>query len=375
MKILIAPDSFKGTLNASEIVELFLKEIKYPDITGIPMSDGGEGSLQAIFKAGKFQRINLRVSNPLFEDVDAYYLFDKKKETAYIELALASGLTLLQKLDVMSASTYGTGQLIADALQKGAKKIILFAGGSATNDAGTGIAAAIGVRFYDRYGEPVRPIAKNLMRILKIDRSHSLLAKYNAQIIVAVDVNNTFYGKNGAAYTYAAQKGAGNSQILFLDKALRHIANVFYWKYGIDVQQIKGSGAAGGLAGGLAAIFNTDIISATNLIFQVTDIEQKIKQADIIISGEGKIDRQTLNGKLLAKISELVKKHDKKLWAICGYFAGDDDLQKQLAVERIFSLAKSREEIPDTIKNVKKQMLKLVNDIVETIEDLQNLKK
>jgi len=272
-------------------------------------------------------------------------------------MAVASGLSLLQKPDVMNASSYGTGQLIADALQKGAERIVLFVGGSATNDAGTGIAAALGVRFYDGMGEMVRPLAKNLTRILKIDRSHSLLSKYNAKIQVTVDVDNPFYGKTGAAHTYAAQKGANNAQILFLDEGLRHIANVFHWKYGIDVQDIKGSGAAGGVAGGLAAIFSAEILPATEIIFPLINLENKIKGADLIISGEGKIDAQTLNGKLLAKVSDLVKKQNKKLWAICGYFAGDENLQKQLGIEKVFALAKSEDEVPDAMKNAKEWMM------------------
>ena len=370
MKILIAPDSFKGSLSAVEICGLFLSEIKGLDISAVPLADGGEGSLQAVGAIKSLEKISLPVSNPLFEDVTAYYLLDNETKTAYVEMALASGLSLLQKPHVMNASSYGTGQLIADALQRGAKKVMLFVGGSATNDAGTGIAAALGVRFYDGMGEVVRPFAKNLTRILKIDRSHSLLSKYDAKIRVAVDVDNPFYGKKGAAYTYAAQKGANNSQILFLDEALRHIANVFHWKYGVDVQQIEGSGAAGGVAGGLAAIFNAEIIPATNVIFPLIGLENKIKEADIIVSGEGRIDVQTLNGKLLAKVAELVQKHNKRLWAICGYFDGDEDLQKQLNIERIFPLAKSEEEIPATLRNAKEQMIKLVNDLEETAKSL-----
>ncbi len=364
MNILIAPDSFKGSLTALEICNLFLSEIKGLAIDALALADGGEGSLQAISAVGDFNKIRLKVSAPLFTNIEASYLFDKNTQTAYIELAAASGLTLLDKPDVMNASTYGTGQLIADALQRGAKNIILFAGGSATNDAGTGIAAALGICFYDRQGELVPPVAKNLTRILKIDRSRSLIEKYGAKLSVAVDVDNPFYGKNGAAYTYAAQKGASNSQILFLDTALKHIAGIFYWKYQIDVQQIKGSGAAGGLAGGLAAMLNADIVPASDLIFQLTRLEEKIKNADIVVSGEGKIDKQTLNGKLLAKVSALVQKHNKKLWAICGYFDGNNELKQKLNIDKVFALAKNKEEIPEALSAAKEKMKNTINEII-----------
>lgn len=364
MNILLAPDSFKGSVSATEICNLFLSEIKGLTIDAVALADGGEGSLQAIEFTANFKKISLIVSDPLFNNIEAFYLFEENTQTAYIELAVASGLILLDKPDVMNASTYGTGQLIADALQKGAKHIILFAGGSATNDAGTGIASALGIRFYDRQAELVRPIAKNLTRILKIDRSHSLIEKYNAKITVAVDVENPFYRKKGAAYTYAAQKGASNSQVLFLDTALKHIAGIFYWKYRVAVQQIKGSGAAGGLAGGLVAMLNADIVHASDLIFKLTRLEEKIRNADIIVSGEGKIDEQTLNGKLLAKVSALVQKHNKKLWAICGYFDGNNELKEKLKIDKVFALAKTKEEIPEAQTAAKEKLKNIINELL-----------
>ena len=364
MKILIAPDSFKGSLSAREICSLFLSEIKGLEIDGVPLADGGEGSLEAIALQKHFKRVDLKVNNPLFDTVNAYYLLDDGTQTAYVELALASGLALLDKPDVMNASSYGTGELIADAIEKGARQIVLFAGGSATNDAGTGIAAALGVRFFDIMGDAVRPLAKNLTRILKIDRSHALPVLNKVKIIVAVDVDNPFYGKTGAAHIYARQKGANSSQVLFLDEGLRHLANIFYAKYGFDVQKITGSGAAGGIAGGLAAIFNAEVVPASKLIFELTGLEEKISKADLIISGEGKIDYQTLNGKLLAKVSALVQKYEKKLWAICGYFAGDENLQKQLAIEKIYALAKTEKEIATAINNSEKMMIQLIDEIL-----------
>ncbi|MCF6240431.1 MAG: glycerate kinase [Bacteroidales bacterium] len=364
MKLLIAPDSFKGTLSAVEICNLFLKEIKGLDIAAIPLSDGGEGALQSIIHTSNFERIELQVFNPLFQEISAYYLFDKKQKTAYVELAVASGIALLKQTDIMNASTCGTGQLVVNALEKGAEKVVLFVGGSSSNDAGLGIAAALGIRFYDGRGETVRPTAKNLTRILKIDRSHSLLSKYNAKLLIAVDVNNPFYGKTGAAYVYAAQKGASNAQILFLDEALKHIANIFYWKYGIDVQKIKGSGAAGGVAGGLTALFNAEIIDASNLIFSLLKLDEYIKNADIIISGEGKIDKQSLNGKLLVKLAGLVKKYEKKLWVICGYFDGNNQLKQALNIDKIFALAKNTDELPEAISAPKERLKKVINELL-----------
>ncbi len=371
MRILIAPDSFKGSLSSSQFINIFankIAELKVSaNIIACPIADGGEGSLEVISETTGFEKIGMKAFNPYFNEIDAWYLYEKKTKTAYIEMAIASGLLLVDKADVMNASSYGTGQLMKHAIENHAVKIILFIGGSATNDAGTGIANALGVSFRDNEGKNLKPTGVNLTSIHLIDDTQSILKNYSTEIVIAADVNNPFYGINGAAYVYAPQKGACKNEIIDLDKGLRNISSIFKTKYSINVQNIKGSGAAGGIGGGLIAFFTAKIISGSDLIFKLTNIEKKIKSADLIITGEGKIDHQTINDKLIFKLSKLAAKHHKKIWAVCGYYNGDDELKKLLGIEKIFSLAKSKKDIISAIENAESRLSGTITEVMESI--------
>jgi glycerate kinase len=368
MKIVLAIDSFKGSLSSFEIINIISEELKVKnpeiEIVGIPMADGGEGSLDVIIKLLPIKKIECVVHNPFFKKVKSYYGFDSSSCTAYIELAKVSGLELVSNcLDVMNASTFGTGEIMLDALKRGTKKIILFVGGSATNDAGIGIAAALGLRFIAKAGNELKPLGKNLSEIELIDDSKSDFKNYNCVIEVAADVNNPFYGTNGAAHIYAKQKGASINEIKFLDNGLKHISNIFSTRYNMDLQSVAGSGAAGGVSGGLVAMFNATLVSGTSLILEISKFEDKIASADIVITGEGKIDSQTLNGKLLSKVTNLAKRHHKKTIAICGFFDGDDNLKRDLHLDEIYSLAKVESEIPDAILNSKALLRKTIHEM------------
>lgn len=372
MNILIAPDSFKGSLSANQFIDIFRRKfsaLNLPHgIIASPLADGGEGSLEVISMNPDFEKRDIVVLDPFFNEVQTCYLYDKKTGTAYIEMAKASGLVLVDKPKVMDSSSIGTGQLIKHALLGGAKKIVLFVGGSATNDAAIGIASALGLRFLDKHGEDLKPIGKNLVDVRIIDDTESLLKKHPAKLLVAADVNNPFYGKNGAAHVYAPQKGATIGDVELLDKGLQNMAGIFIKDFNIDVQKINGSGAAGGIAGGMIALFHARIVSGAALIFELNNIEEKIKQADLVITGEGKIDKQTLNDKLIFKLSQLATRHNKKVWAVCGYYDGDSGLRKLLGIEKIFSLAKSKNEIKQAIKQAENRLSKIVEDISEKIK-------
>ncbi len=376
MHILIAPDSFKGSLSAHQVIEIItnkLEKLPFPvQIESKALADGGEGSLEVIEENKGFEKKYLKVFNPLYQEVEAWYLYQKKTKTAYIEMAKASGLMLVNELNVMNASSFGTGQLMKHAVENGAKKIILFIGGSATNDAGTGIAKALGIQFYDKKNTDLKPIGKNLLNIHSINDTKSVSKKYRTEILIAADVNNPFYGKKGGAHIYAPQKGANKKQVLYLDKGLQNIAAIFANKYAVNVQKIKGSGAAGGIGGGMIAMFGAKLISGSELIFELTDMEQKVKLADLIITGEGKIDEQTLNDKLIFKLSKLANKHRKKIWAVCGYYSGNEQLNKLLGIEKVFSLAKSKNEIAFAINNTE---LKLTETATEVVKEIIELRK
>lgn len=371
MNILIAPDSFKGSLSANQFINIFRNRFielnANHNIISSPLADGGEGSLEVISQNSGFEKINLMVQDPFLKKIEACYLYDKKNSTAYIEMAKASGLILVDKPDVMNASSIGTGQLIKHTLLQGAKKIVLFVGGSATNDAAMGIAVALELKFMNKQGEELKPTGKSLADIQIIDDTESLLKKHPTKFLIAADVNNPFYGKTGAAYVYASQKGATTENIVFLDNGLQNIANIYKKNFNIDVQKINGSGAAGGIAGGMIAMFGAKLVSGADLIFKLNNIEEKIKQADLVITGEGKIDRQTLNDKLIFKLSQRAANHNKKVWAVCGYYDGDSELRKLLGIEKIFSLAKSKSEIEESIKHAENKLYEIAGNISKKI--------
>ncbi|OQX96846.1 MAG: hypothetical protein B6I20_13945 [Bacteroidetes bacterium 4572_117] len=372
MDILIAPDSFKGSLTANQFIDILsgkLKKLKPTNkIIHSPLADGGEGSLDVLAQKPGFEVKKVEVYNPFFSKITAWYLFETETKTAYIEMAKASGLIIIDKPDVMNASSFGTGELIKHAIENWAKKIILFIGGSATNDAGIGIANALNINFLDIESNLLKPIGKNLLNIHSIDDSNSILRQNPTEILIAADVNNPFYGKNGASYIYAPQKGANQNEVIALDNGLRNISNLFSKYYNTNVHNIKGSGAAGGIGGGMIAMFNAKIISGSDLIFKLTGIENQIKMVDLVITGEGKIDNQTINDKLIFKLTKLARKHNKKVWAVCGYFDGDEELRKLLGIEKIFSLAKSKNEINNAIKNAEIKLAEATNKITEAIK-------
>jgi glycerate kinase len=321
MKVLIVPDKFKGSLSANDVCDAIEKGIHNVDAsiltTKIPLADGGEGSLSILEDALKFERIYLEVNDPLFRKIKIFY--GLLKDTAYIEMAYASGLQLLTKdeQNPMRTTSYGTGEIILDAINKGVKKIILFIGGSSTNDAGIGIAVALGYKFYDNQNNDLEPIGKNLSRVKFIDKTE-VINLSNIQIEVLSDVNNTLFGKTGAAFIYAKQKGANKEDIDELDKGLKNIAEVIHSTFNIDISDLHGSGAAGGIGGGAVAFLNAKILSGTNAILEMLDVESKIKQNDIIITGEGKFDQQTLEGKLIKGILDICDKYNKPIGIICG---------------------------------------------------------
>jgi glycerate 2-kinase len=377
LKILIAPDSFKGSFSATKIADILFKNLSFSDLPLIliqlPLADGGEGSLEAIMHSKKFQVVKMKVLNPLLKEIDAIYLVDKHNNTAYIESAKASGLGLINgKNDIMHAITYGTGQMIRHAIENGNLKIILFLGGSATCDAGLGIADALGIKFYNLKRQKIVPSPEKMYEISDFDSTASILKGKNIEILIAVDVNNPFFGENGASYVYSPQKGANQEQVKLLDDGLQNLAQIIKNKTAIDLQNVPGSGAAGGTAGGLQAFLGAKIIKGTEFIFNLIGLEEKIKQADLVISGEGKIDSQSMNNKLLYGISRLTAKYNKKLWGICGYFDGDNKLKKNLYLDRIFKLAGSREDIDDSILNVEKKLESICKEIALALKHLIN---
>lgn len=332
MKILIAVDSYKGSLTSLEAGQAIQAGIQNVSATHetevIPIADGGEGILSVMLHTlgGKVQTIP--VHNPCMELIEAEYGISTDGGTAFIEMANASGLPLIpnSKRDPMETTTYGTGELIRDALEKGCRKFIIGIGGSATNDAGTGMLQALGYRFLDKDGNPLGQGGKILENIVHIctQNIHKELKK--AHFIVACDVYNPFYGPNGAAHIFARQKGANDSMIEELDRGMRSFANVIHQTKGKDISHVPGSGAAGGMGGGLLAFLNAELKSGAELILDLCRFEEKATNADLILTGEGRIDRQSLMGKIPGKILEIGKQKGVPVIAIAGCVEDKDSL-------------------------------------------------
>lgn len=360
MKILIAPDKFKDTLTASEAASAIFEGVKKnnPNNTAFifPMADGGEGTAQILSMGENCSEISLKVHNPLHQNIISRYYYSAQSKTAYIDLSAASGLQLLeqQERNPMNTSTYGTGQMIKNAIEKGARKIIVAAGGSATNDFALGAASALGYTFFDKNNKEIFPFGRNLYLIDKIREPENDVLFKNIEFITAYDVNACLYGKNGAAYLFAKQKGAKKEEIEILDKGLRNIANIIKQKFKVDVSKLKGAGAAGGFAAGARAIFNSSLVSGADLIFENPELLQNLEQADLIITGEGKIDLQSFNGKLLSSIIKHAR--NKKIIAFCGIKNNIENINELYPNLKIISLF----EKPVDIIKAKKESYNLL---------------
>jgi len=321
VKILIAPDKFKGSLSAKEVCEALSEGIlrgnTSVEIFTKPLADGGDGSLVVLQHYLDVKTITTTVHDPLMRPIQASY--SMADTAAYIEMSKASGLVLLQEgeRDCMNTSSFGTGELIADAIKKGANKIYLFIGGSATNDGGIGIANALGYRFFDAVENLLEPIGRNLALIKRIDNTQLLYDLSTISFKVICDVNNPFYGKNGAAYIYAAQKGASTEDIILLDKGLENLANCLNHQNFPVIAQVPGAGAAGGVGGGAIAFLGAKLVAGIQTFIELTQLENTLKDCDLIITGEGKIDRQTEQGKVVSGVCQLAKKYEKPVIAVC----------------------------------------------------------
>ncbi len=373
MNVLIIPDKFKGSLTAQEICELAEETLKSYNtnfaIKSIPFADGGEGSLDSITDALQLKTRKIQVFDPLMRPIEAYYKYDK--HTAYIEMAQASGLNLLNshERNCYFTSSFGTGQLIKDCIENEISNILLFIGGSATNDAGIGMAAALGYSFIDKNGSILDPIGKNLSEIDDYISTSNIFSTVNIQ--VATDVNNPLYGINGAAHVYGPQKGASKSQILALDEGLKNISQLVKRKTGIDYSNVPGSGAAGGVGAGAQIFFNATIQSGFSTMVDILSVESSIKWADLVITGEGKLDRQTIEGKVVAGIASLTKKHNKKLVIICGERAQEIDspIQKKIGVWKIMALKNDSMTTQESMSNARQLLESKVHELAICISD------
>ena len=324
MTILLAFDSFKDALPASAVCESLQRGLvqTFPDATYqlVPLADGGEGTLDVLHAAIPSEWVSCPVSDPLGRPMKARYLWLTNTQTALVELAQASGLERLAPIErnCLYTSTFGTGQLMVDAIDRGCTDLILTVGGSATNDAGLGIAAAFGYSILDAAGQPLLPTGENLAAVHTLEPPDWLTGKLPVNLRILTDVTNPFCGPAGAAHVFGEQKGADSATRHSLDAGMQHLADVFERTLGSNIRQVPGAGAAGGVAGGMMALFDASITPATNYLFSVLNMRDKLRQADLLITGEGRIDAQSWQGKLVSGLLALAREERVPAVLVCG---------------------------------------------------------
>lgn len=331
MKVVICPDSFKGSLSSIEAAEAVERGVRLAadskpvDIIKIPIADGGEGTVDALVRATNGSICHVRVKDPLLRETEAFYGVLGDGETAAIEMAAASGLYLLSESErnPLITSTYGTGELLVAAIDSGVKKIVIGIGGSATNDGGSGAMRALGARFLDRDGKDLPEGGAALVDLAHIDMSDFKFPLDKVAVEVACDVTNPLCGPLGASAVFGPQKGASPEMVEQLDSALRNYADIIKRDLGKDIIDMPGAGAAGGLGAALAAFLNAKLRSGIDMVLDAAGFDEALIGADLVITGEGRIDEQTAYGKTIGGVLKRAVKANVPVVAIAGSVAGD----------------------------------------------------
>lgn len=329
MHILVAPDKFRGSLSASEAAEAMAEGIRMVNplfrVSCLPLADGGEGSLDMMLRYAEGRKVPTRAHDPLFRPIEAVYGLSTYQggKTAWIEMAQASGIQLLadHERNACLTSSFGTGELIRHALEQGANRVVLMIGGSATNDGGLGILAALGFRFRDTSGNILQPIGQNLSQIAEIDASQVISALQYATFEVVSDVQNPLCGENGATMIFGAQKGLTPQAQLDLEAGMKHWRTVAAAYLQRDVSDEAGAGAAGGVGFAAMAFLQAKMVSGIDWMLDVSGFSSMLKTADLVLTGEGKLDVQTLSGKVVAGITKQAAEHRVPVVALCGTLA------------------------------------------------------
>jgi len=332
-KIIIAPDSFKGSLTSRQVADIIASEIASAlpgcEIVSMPIADGGEGSVETILSALGGEMHTAKVRSPDDREISAGYGI-AQDGTAIIEMAQSSGITKQNGLHPMTSTTYGFGQLIVDALERGAMEFMLCIGGSATTDGGCGMAAALGAVFLDENGKEFVPSGGTLLNITSIDTGGLDKRISESRFTVMCDVTNPLYGPSGAAFVYSPQKGASPEQVILLDEGLRHLGSVFMETFSKDFANTPGAGAAGGLGAGCLVFLDASLKSGIDAILELCGFKRHLDNTDLIITGEGKLDLQSFNGKVLSGI--LSDAGNVPVWSICGINECDAELLRKFGV-------------------------------------------
>ena len=373
-KVVLIPDSFKGTLTSIEICTIISdkmnKHFPHCHVVSIPVADGGEGSVDCFLSALGGEKIFETVSSPYFEDMESFY--GLIGDTAVIEMAACAGLPLVEdRKNPSLTTTYGVGQLIMSAAKKGCKKLIVGLGGSSTNDGGCGAAAAVGVKFYDKEGNEFIPVGKTLKDIDRIDLSHKAKELDNIEIITMCDIDNPMYGTKGAAYIFGPQKGADEKMVIVLDKGLKHLCDVIEKETDRNLKDVPGSGAAGAMGAGMIAFFNSKLQMGIETVLDAVKFDDIIADADMIFTGEGKLDTQSLRGKVVIGVGKRAKNKNIPVTVIAGGAAANIDEAYDMGVTSIFTINRLPEDFEISRYKSKENLEATIDNILRLIKSVQ----
>lgn len=374
MKVVVAPDSFKGNMTSREVADHIENGIRHvfkdAKVIKIPMADGGEGTVEAMVSATNGKIIYHEVMGPLGERVKGFYGILGDGETAVIEIAAASGLPLIpqNKLNPAITTTYGTGELIKYALDMGIKKLIVGLGGSGTNDGGAGIAQALGAKLKDKDGKEIAPGGINLKYLSDIDIMGLDKRLKEVDVLVACDVSNPLCGPEGASFVYGPQKGATPEMVIELDNALKNYKKVIKRDLGIDLSGVAGAGAAGGAGGGLVAFLGAKLRPGIQLVCDTIGFSDILQDADLLITGEGKVDEQTVNGKTPVGVASYAKKKGIPVIAVAGMLGSGYETLHDFGIDALFDINPRPMTLEESIAESARNLELTVEEIMRVLK-------
>ena len=370
-KILVVSDSFKGTISSGEICAMVVEETArfFPacEVIGLPVADGGEGTVDSVLACMAGEKVFLEVTGPFFERRTAFY--GRFGDTAILEMAAAAGLPLVDEAqrDPSRTTTYGVGELMRHALERGAKRIVLGLGGSATNDGGCGAAAALGTRFYDADGHTFVPAGGTLSNIVKIDLSETKRLFSGVEVVAMCDIDNPMHGPRGAAHIFAPQKGAGEQMVRLLDDELRALDQTIQRELSVSVAEQPGSGAAGAMGAGALAFFGARLQPGIETVLDTVRFEKRAVGADFVITGEGRLDSQSLRGKVVIGVARRAKRLGIPVVAIVGDIGDDIDEAYAAGVTAVFSTNRVAVPFSEASIRSKRDYRAAVNNLLRLI--------
>ncbi|MBU5600702.1 MULTISPECIES: glycerate kinase [Citrobacter] len=380
MKIVIAPDSYKESLSALEVataIELGFREI-WPeaDYVKIPVADGGEGTVEAMVAATQGHLVHVDVTGPLGNTIQAFYGLSGDERTAFIEMAAASGLEQVPAnlRDPLKTTSWGTGELIRHALDAGVEHIIIGIGGSATNDGGAGMVQALGARLLDAQDEDIAHGAMGLESLTRIDISQLDPRLAGCRIEVACDVTNPLTGKEGASVVFGPQKGATAEMIPRLDRALTHYAQLIARDLDVNVLELAGGGAAGGMGAALYAFCGAQLRRGIEIVTDALRLDACVADADLVVTGEGRIDSQTIHGKVPVGVAKIAKRYNKPVIGIAGSLTADVGVVHQHGLDAVFSVIYTICSLDEALKNASENVRMTARNVAATLKAGQQLR-